>query len=93
MGKLSAWSITAVFLALALCGCGTLVSKLGDEGLGRPYDGIEIAIESIKCGGPFTLFGFIDFPLSLIADTLMLPFDLLTERKRERYASGCLSHI
>ena len=81
MCKLSVWSTTSVFLSLALCGCGTLASKL-EGGMGRPYEGIEADVITVKCGGILTIFGVVDFPLSLVADTLVLPLDLVMEKTK-----------
>lgn len=70
-----------MFLSLTLCGCGTFASKL-EGGMGRPYEGIEADATTMKCGGILTIFGVVDFPLSLVADTLVLPLDLVMEKTK-----------
>lgn len=50
--------------------------------MGRPYEGIEADATTMKCGGILTIFGVVDFPLSLVADTLVLPLDLVMEKTK-----------
>lgn len=87
MRKLSVWSTASVFLSLTLCSCGTLANKLV-VGPGNPYVGIEADETTIKCGSALTVFGVIDFPFSLVADTLFLPLDLAM-KKDEKPQFGC----
>ena len=55
--------------------------------MGHPYSGVTRTAEGLECYvvvGSFMLFitaiiYLFDFPLSLLADTLILPVDLLTE--------------
>ena len=70
---------------LALCsGCGTVVSLLNDELPSKVYGGVHMdaLILSGRAdeGGYLAAFGpcaLVDWPLSLIMDTLLLPITLL----------------
>lgn len=78
-------------LAFMLCGCSTIASK-DAEGFGRPYSGIAcdgryLLANTIKAESVvqllFVPFILIDLPLSLVADTVVLPIDLVTTRAHE----------
>jgi uncharacterized protein YceK len=75
---------TAV-VCLALCGCGTIATKASGEAWGNPYSGTRSSVCSFTDGlskgqRPEKLFLpvlLIDAPLSFIADTVVLPVDLI----------------
>lgn len=79
----------AVILGLTLCsGCSTIVSHGLAKGAPPPYAGTYINSHLIKDAGSeaasdgtgpaiiVVVYGVIDFPFSLVADTLCLPYDL-----------------
>jgi uncharacterized protein YceK len=77
-------------LAPVLCGCSTFLSK-NAEGFGRAYSGVVCdsgyITSMLKSGwGGHLLFlpvAIVDFPLSFVADTIVLPVDLVKSRPQE----------
>lgn len=68
--------------------------------MGHPYSWITRTAEDLECYvvvGSFMLFitaiiYLFDFPLSLLADTLILPVDLLTEVQEPRATATWVGH-
>ncbi len=58
-------------------GCGTLGQHLASDGRPGPYSGVKADWEVITVPNPIvSLVGCCDLPLSFIADTLLLGYDL-----------------
>jgi len=76
--------VIAVLLAGLLligCGCGTISDLSNEEDGHRVFGGIRkdsqmIADPDPKWTLPSVVFGILDFPLSLVLDTLCLPVTL-----------------
>lgn len=71
----------ALAALLALAGCGTYLAK-DNSGWGAPYAGTECALglPANLVEVPLNLllpFAIVDIPVSMIADTLLLPVDLV----------------
>ena len=77
----------AVFMCLALCsGCSTVVSHSLSKGPPPVYAGTWLNSHVIKDAGSEAAsdgaaalvfaYGVIDFPFSLVGDTICLPYDL-----------------
>jgi uncharacterized protein YceK len=79
--------IRSVLIPLGLLfitsGCGTIYQHGTDDW--GPYSGVTLDATVIS-GGDAALIvgGFFDFPLSFVADTLFLPYDLITRPTGER---------
>lgn len=81
-------TVVVTFLLLATGGCGTYLAK-DNSGWGAPYAGTQCAL-----GLPANLverplyvflpFAILDIPVSAIADTLVLPVDLLKKSAERR---------
>jgi len=69
-------------LCLLLVGCSTLATIRGDTLLGyrfAPYSGTQANVYTIAENDgchTFAFFGIIDFPFSLILDTICLPVSI-----------------
>lgn len=91
--------LVGLLLGALLSGCGTIRSK-EDGQLGHVYSGVTRTAEDLECYvvvGSFMLFiptiiYLFDFPLSLLADTLILPVDLLTEAQQPRAGATWVGH-
>lgn len=76
-----------LILALVLQGCATVAMKTVNDsnGMGHPFAGTRAYADGIGCAlvrFPYFLpFFVVDFPLSLAADILLLPADLVVEPK------------
>lgn len=82
-----------ILLILLAQGCASFNAHYGaDNEFGHPYSGLENAITHAPCltllsgtvlflPAPFIL---ADIPLSLVADTILFPFDLAAEPAKER---------
>ena len=68
VGKL----LLAVLLALALSGCATLGITFTDE----PKNKIYIGVRQDFTGWTFAHGGFVDWPFSLVLDTILLPYTI-----------------
>ena len=74
-------SMLALFVALVVSGCGTIATHAGggDEATQTgAYRGVRYISRHVgddQGGGIFIL----DIPLSAVADTLLLPYDLLSD--------------
>ena len=90
--------ITLLILIVLLSGCGSILSKLprGEkaDGWGTPYSGVRCSSELISVSAttykPLRLalpFAVVDLYLSAIVDTVLLPADLIIERKQ--YTNYC----
>ena len=83
--------LLGILLGALLSGCGTFRSK-EDGQLGHVYSGVTRTAEDLECYvvvGSFMMFiptviYLFDFPLSLLADTLILPVDLLSAPQEPR---------
>ena len=91
-------TLAGILLAASLSGCGTIMSKGMGGDWGNPYSGTACsatAIVAVTFGipGGFLLapFMLIDIPLSLVADTVLLPADLVMD-ERPSASSGCSLH-
>ena len=83
--KLGLWIAAMLFLALG-SGCSTIVSHSLSKGAPPAYAGtwmnshfIKDAASEVSSDLPAAVvitYGVIDFPFSLVADTLCLPYDL-----------------
>ena len=84
--KFGLW-ITAILCLTLASGCSTIVSHSLSKGAPPPaYAGtwmnshlIKDAVSEVSSDVPAVVvftYGVIDFPLSLVADTLCLPYDL-----------------
>jgi uncharacterized protein YceK len=75
---------------ISLCACSTVVSK-SDGGFGEAYSGTQLAYRNFSQGGPRHPLVLIvvaaDMPLSAIADTLVLPVDLLCRDSGPTYSA------
>ena len=71
-----------------LCACSTVASKTAG-GLGDPYSGTRLAYDHLEHGGPqhplVLAVIAVDVPLSAVADTFVLPVDLLCCRTESAY--------
>jgi uncharacterized protein YceK len=73
--------LLALAAVLAIAGCGTYLAK-DNSGWGAPYAGTECALglPANLVEVPLNLllpFAIVDIPVSMIADTLLLPVDLM----------------
>ena len=84
--------LCSVILLLSLSGCSSILARVGDRGtLGTPYSGVEYAVEN---GEDCTVAALLSFPpavivtvpvslfdilTSAVADTVLLPLDLLMD--------------
>jgi uncharacterized protein YceK len=59
-------------LLLALSGCGTLANTFEDE----PKNKIYVGVRQDFTGWTFAHGGFIDWPFSLVLDTILLPYTI-----------------
>jgi uncharacterized protein YceK len=84
-----------VLVAAPLCaGCGTCANTLWwspEEGGMRVYGGVRAHVERLQESPPnesvwddigYCAFAAIDMPLSLIGDTLTLPFTIVAEARK-----------
>jgi uncharacterized protein YceK len=82
--------VAAVLIASTALGCGSLLSRSLAEGpcTGMTYMGVRQSAKLIGGEEESTavrLLWVLDFPATVIADTLLLPVDLLSDsRMRER---------
>jgi uncharacterized protein YceK len=69
-------SILVALLALLTSGCGTIYRH--SEGARAPYSGVQFDAAGVgNIGEPaLTVIFALDLPLSAVADTLLLPYDL-----------------
>lgn len=83
-----------------LSGCGTISSKNEGEQWGHPYSGVTETVDGLECAlafGSFMLFiptiiYVVDIPLSALADTLVLPVDLMREETAPRRHATWTGH-
>ena len=69
------WGFTAS-MALVLTGCGSLLGRTSYQP--KPYPGLRFLADTFPAPvEPGEIVLWIDSPISLVADTLMIPFDLL----------------
>ena len=59
-------------LALALSGCGTLANTFEEE----PKNKIYVGVRQDFTGWTFAHGGFVDWPFSLVLDTILLPYTI-----------------
>jgi len=59
-------------LVLALSGCGTLANTFEDE----PKNKIYVGLRQGFTGWTFAHGGFVDWPFSLVLDTVLLPYTI-----------------
>ncbi len=78
--------ILVVLLASVLCsGCGTIAAhKYKNSEMEGVYQGVRLDCDIFPGGDayPFPLVVF-DLPLSLVADTLVLPYDIIHSAKKK----------
>lgn len=90
LANLAAFSISALIF-LALPGCATIEIHTGPAGEIAPYAGTGHAIHRVsKWWNKYSFdgqvaFAISDVPLCLIADTLLLPYDLIQAAKRPKH--------
>lgn len=74
-----------ILVASLQIGCGTVITKI-EYGFGRPFSGVDYNIAAITCSNFQTAsdptWG-ADLPLSMVADALLLPIDLIVEDNGE----------
>lgn len=58
--------------ALALSGCATLANTFEDE----PKNKIYVGVRQDFTGRTFAHGGFVDWPFSLVLDTILLPYTI-----------------
>lgn len=73
-----------IALLLATCGCGTIYRHQADNY--GPFSGVEMDALTIGGSGDAGLIigSIFDLPLSAVADTLVLPYDLAHPPRRDR---------
>lgn len=80
------WAFAPYLTLLCLIsGCSTFMSKsAGDWGV--PYSGTQCAVELVRDDDTIWKFpyAFVDVPLSLVTDTLLIPFDLHQSLESQR---------
>lgn len=59
-------------LALALSGCATLANTFEDE----PKNKVYVGVRQDFTGWTFAHGGFVDWPFSLVLDTILLPYTI-----------------
>lgn len=64
--------LPATSLAFALSGCATLANTFKDE----PKNKIYVGVRQDFNGWTFAHGGFIDWPFSLVLDTILLPYTI-----------------
>ena len=64
--------LASLALVLALSGCATLGTTFTDE----PKNKIYIGVRQDFTGWTFAHGGFIDWPFSLVLDTILLPYTI-----------------
>jgi uncharacterized protein YceK len=74
--------------AVALSGCATILSKNASS-WGHEYSGIVCSFKNIKNYWILLPLTIIDVPLSIIADMLVLPVDLMKDNPGGLH--GCLT--
>ena len=75
--------VLALALVLALSGCATLANTFEDE----PKNKIYVGVRQDFTGWTFAHGGFVDWPFSLVLDTILLPYTIpVTIRRRGRKA-------
>ncbi|HEY1192512.1 MAG TPA: YceK/YidQ family lipoprotein [Gemmata sp.] len=92
--------VGAAFVAFSLGGCGTVgntVYKTTEEGGKTPYGGVEYDFSLVWRGETnnrhpphenlIALFALVDLPLSVIGDTITLPYVLTYSAMRQRLSS------
>lgn len=91
--------VAASTLALALSACTTLKYKAWHEDWGEPYVGTVCNFKFLGMAAMIPPLWFtavplliVDLPLSLAADTLVLPADLTAERPEEAYSCRIWLH-
>ena len=93
-------AFTAAITVILFSGCGTIITRSGALGVGSWDSGSlppvyqATILDTMIAFGPSSepvgqqaaqrLVFFIDLPISIAADTLLLPFDLLPESPQER---------
>lgn len=97
-------TLLAALISSGILGCSSVGVRSGDDSqLGNPYAGIPYALEGngtcilmwMIYGTPLTLpftltYATIDITSTLVADTLLLPFDLaIDEPTRSRTNNRC----
>jgi uncharacterized protein YceK len=93
--KVLAWIMTTSIL----CGCSTIVTlSLGDDTsdfdcrgdpfIPRIYSGIFNDVRFVKTGAEGAGFAFWDFPFSLVADTVVIPYTAVTQVKYGNICGG-----
>lgn len=65
-------SLSAIALVLALSGCATLANTFEDE----PKNKIYVGVRQDFTGWTFAHGGFVDWPFSLVLDTILLPYTI-----------------
>lgn len=77
MIKVITSTFIAIFMACSLSGCGTIVSRTGDQKYGAyPYQAVaaDVALLFIP---PITILAAASFPADAVLDTIFLPADLI----------------
>ena len=64
--------VLALALVLALSGCGTLANTFEEE----PKNKIYVGVRQDFTGWTFAHGGFVDWPFSLVLDTILLPYTI-----------------
>jgi len=91
-------NIMLILTLVSLAGCGTILSKRPREGKadgwGTPYSGVRCTSELVRVSAttykPLLLllpFEVVDIVLSAAVDTVLLPADLIMDRKK--YTNYC----
>jgi uncharacterized protein YceK len=84
----------AYVVLIALSGCATINSKSVD-GIGYPFAGMQdtFTSDNFSClfrhTSIFGVFFLIDIPFSLVADVLLLPWDLAQKKVEPKPSRAC----
>jgi uncharacterized protein YceK len=89
-------------VSVALTGCSSLIAHTGEDSqLGKPYSGLEYAIDNAETCDTLMMIGFppsllvtipisvIDIATSTVADTVFLPFDIAVDNPTTPKKSSC----
>jgi uncharacterized protein YceK len=87
--------MAAFLVAALLAGCSALAQKQID-GVGYPFDAISEYPKLVECAKGMGVLGLfyvpyiaIDFPFTLLAEVVLLPFDLAFRKSEPKANTPC----
>lgn len=99
-------SFSLLTFIILISGCSSITARVGDDSqLGKPYSGMEHAVDNLEECNILALLTFIPAPLvllpistvdvigSLVVDTVLLPIDLIANNEKRGKQSLCHINI